>query len=131
MDLNRAKAKEAMAGAFNLYMGGRVSQAELKVLESTMQGTIDKMNAQNAIEAKLMLGELQAGSEIGFSNLGRAKLGSELWQNRTNREFNKTLYKLSYGSGKRESWKPFLHGTYESLSKGKLPYFPSLISFGE
>ena len=131
MELNRAKAKEAMAGAFNMYMGGRVSQGELKVLESTMQGTIDKMNAQNAVEAKLMLGELQAGSEIGFSNLGRAKFGSELWQNRTNREFHKTLYKLSYGSGKRESWKPFLHGTYESLSKGKLPFMPGLINIGE
>ena len=131
MDLNRAKAKEALAGALDMYMGARLKKGEAEILERTMQSSIDKMNVQNLLESQLMLGEFEAGSTYGWQNIAKAKYGNEYWKNTYQGAANKKKYELSYGSGKRDSWQPFMQGLYESLSNGRLPFMPSFINIGE
>ena len=66
MDLNAAKAKEARAAAFEMYLGGKLKEGELKILSSTMDSAIDRMNLDNLLESQLMLGEFVKMFEDGF-----------------------------------------------------------------
>lgn len=130
MDLNRAKAKEALAGALDMYMGARLKKGEAEILESTMQSSIDKMNVQNLLESQLMLGEFEAGSKIGFGKMASARMAKEYQENKYNYgklkdrniliNSNTPIEKLFGQSPATRQWKRTL---LETIGDGKLPFF--------
>lgn len=130
MDLNRAKAKEALAGALDLYMGARLKKGEAEILESTMQSSIDKMNVQNLLESQLMLGEFEAGSQIGFGKMASARMAKEYQENKYNYgklkdrniliNSNTPIEKILGQSPGTRQWKRTL---LETIGDGKLPFF--------
>ncbi len=133
MDLNRAKAKEALAGALDMYMGARLKKGEAEILERTMESSIDKMNVNNLLESQLMLGEFEAGSTIGWHNIAKEKYGKEYEQNRLERKYNKTLNNLTFDKKDYNKVDEFLgiddvkllrYGIGRQLGQGKFPYFP-------
>lgn len=130
MDLNAAKAKEARAAAFEMYMGGKLKEGELKILTSTMDSAIDRMNLDNLLESQLMLGEFEAGSQIGFGKMASARMAKEYQENKYNYgklkdrnnliNSNTPIEKLIGQSPATRQWKRAL---LETIGDGKLPFF--------
>lgn len=130
MDLNAAKAKEARAAAFELYMGGKLKEGELKILTSTMDSAIDRMNIDNLLESQLMLGEFEAGSKIGWGKMASARMAKEYQENKYNYgklkdrniliNSNTPIEKLIGQSPGTRQWKRTL---LETIGDGKLPFF--------
>lgn len=130
MDLNAAKAKEARAAAFEMYMGGKLKEGELNILTKTMDSAIDRMNIDNLLESQLMLGEFEAGSKIGFGKMASARMAKEFQENKYNYgklkdrnnliNSNTPIEKLIGQSPGTRQWKRTL---LETIGDGKLPFF--------
>lgn len=137
MDLNAAKAKEARAAAFEMYMGGKLKEGELKILTSTMDSAIDRMNIDNLLESQLMLGEFEAGSKIGFGKMSSARMAKEYQQNKYDYGKLKDKNILTNSNtpiekiiGQSPVTRQFKRMWLETIGDGKLP-FVNGIFFGK